>query len=61
MDEESGMEMEPNFTAIRTEIRNLHKKASPEQKAKIKTLRDGVSLDNINDIKLLNEMLEVLQ
>lgn len=55
------MEVAPDLIEIRNEIRDLHRKASPEQKAKIKTLRDGVSLDNINDIKLLNEMLEALQ
>lgn len=59
MDEESGMEYD--FDAIRTEIRNLHRKATPEQKAKIKELRGGMSLDNITDMELLSEMLEVLQ
>lgn len=59
MDEESGMEYD--FAAIRTEIRNLHKKASPEQKAKIKELRAGVSLDNIDNIEVLEAMLEVLR
>lgn len=60
-DEDSDNEMEPDFTAIRTEIRNLHKQASSEQKAKIKELRGGTALDNITDIALLSEMLEVLQ
>lgn len=59
MDEESGMEYD--FAAIRTEIRNLHKKANPEQKAKIKELRAGVSLDNIDNIEVLEAMLEVLR
>ena len=59
MDEESGMEYD--FDAIRTEIRNLHKKANPEQKAKIKELRAGTSLDNIDDIEVLEAMLEVLR
>lgn len=59
IDEESGMEYD--FTAIRTEIRNLHKKANPEQKAKIKELRAGVSLDNIDNIEILEAMLEVLR
>ena len=60
-DENNADEMEPDFDAIRTEIRNLHKKASPEQKAKIKELRNGVSLDSIEDIELLEAMLDVLQ
>ena len=54
-------ESAPDLDAIRTEIRNLHKKATPEQKARIKELRGGVILDNINDFSLLSEMLEVLQ
>lgn len=51
----------PDFDAIRTEIRNLHRKASPEQKAKIKELRAGVNLDNIDNIETLEAMLEVLR
>lgn len=59
MDEESGMEFD--FDAIRTEIRNKHKKATPEQKAEIKALRNGVTLDNIDDIEILTKMLEVFE
>lgn len=58
-DEESGMEYD--LEAIRTEIRNKHKKATPEQKAQIKSLRNGVNLDNIDDIEILSKMLEVLE
>ena len=54
------IEEEVDFVAIRTEIRNLHKKANADQKAQIKELRNGVSLDNITDIDILNKMLEVL-
>ena len=59
MDEETGMEFD--FEAVRTEIRNKHKKATPEQKAEIKALRNGVTLDNIDDIEILTKMLEVFE
>jgi hypothetical protein len=59
IDEENNMEFD--FDAIRTEIRNKHKKATPEQKAEIKALRNGVTLDNIYDIEILTKMLEVLE
>lgn len=60
--DDSNNEMEAyDFAAIRTEIRNLHKRATPEQKAKIKELRAGVSLDNIDNIEVLEAMLEVLR
>lgn len=59
-DEFTGMEM-PDFAAIRTEIRNLHKKASPEQKAKVRELRAGANLDNIDNIDTLEAMLKALR
>ena len=59
IDEENNIEFD--FDAIRTEIRNKHKKATPEQKAEIKALRNGVTLDNIDDIEILTKMLEVLE
>lgn len=59
--EDAMDEVAPDLTDLRTEIRNLHKKASPEQKAKIKELRNGISLDSIEDIELLEAMLDVLQ
>lgn len=51
----------PDLTDLRTEIRNLHRKASPEQKAKIKELKGKAALDDIEDVELLTEMLNVLQ
>ena len=53
--------MTPDLTDLRTEIRNLHRKASPEQKAKIKELKGKAALDDIEDVELLTEMLNVLQ
>jgi GTPase SAR1 family protein len=58
-DEETNMEYD--FEAIRTEIRNKHKSATAAQKAEIKTLRAGVRLDDIQDIELLTKMLEVFE
>ena len=54
-------EDEVDVESIKTEIRNLHKKATPEQKAQIKELRAGVKLDDIDDIELLTAMLEVFE
>lgn len=54
-------EVTPDLTDLRTEIRNLHRKASPEQKAKIKELKGKAALDDIEDVELLTEMLNVLQ
>lgn len=54
-------EATPDLTDLRTEIRNLHRKASPEQKAKIKELKGKAALDDIEDVELLTEMLNVLQ
>ena len=54
-------EPEVDIDSIKTEIRNLHKKATPEQKAQIKELRAGVKLDDIDDIEILTAMLEVFE
>lgn len=59
--EEEEAEQEFDFASIRTEIRNKHKQANAEQKAQIKALRAGVSLDDITDISILTQMLEVLE
>lgn len=58
-DEETNMEYD--FEAIRTEIRNKHKSATAAQKAEIKALRAGVRLDDIQDIEILTKMLEVFE
>lgn len=52
---------EVDVEAMKNEIRNLHKKATPEQKAQIKELRAGVKLDDIDDIETLTAMLEVFE
>lgn len=58
---EDEIEVEFDFDAVKTEIRNLHRKANPEQKAKIKELRAGKKLDDIDDIVILTAMLDVLE
>ena len=47
--------------AMRTEIRNLHKSGTPEQKKAVKTLMGGSKLDDIGDINILTQMLEVFE
>jgi hypothetical protein len=54
-------EIEFDADAAKVEIRNLHKKANAEQKAKIKELRNGMKLDDIDDEDILTEMLKALR
>ena len=54
-------EPEVDVESMKTEIRNLHKKATSEQKAQIKELRAGRKLDDIDDIETLTAMLEVFE
>lgn len=56
-------EMEPDFNAIRTEIRNKNKAGTPEQRKKVKELiaETGAKLDQIEDIEVLTEILEVFE
>lgn len=61
IDEIDEQETIVDLDSIKNEIRNLHRKASPEQKAKIKELRAGAKLDDIEDIEILTQMLEVLE
>ena len=53
----------PDFTAIRTEIRNKNKAGSPEQRKKCKELiaATGAKLDQIEDIEVLTQILEVFE
>ena len=59
--EESGMEVD--FIALRTEIRNLNKSGTPEQKKAVKAIltATGMKLDQIEDIAVLTQMLEVFE
>ena len=60
-DDDVVVNVEFDFDAARTEIRNKHRKATAEQKAQIKELRNGVNLDHINDAEILIQMLNVLK
>ena len=57
------MEMEIDFDAIRTEIRNKNKNGTDEQKKAVRAILKaaGGKLDQITDINILNEMLEVFE
>lgn len=59
--EESNMEYD--FDAIRTEIRNKNKAGTPEQKKAVKALLNstGKKLDELDDIEVLTKMLEVFE
>ena len=57
IDEEVAVDIE----AIRTEIRNLHKAGTPEQKKAVKALMGGAKLDTIDDVNVLTQMLEVFE
>lgn len=59
--EEEETDMEYDFTAIRTEIRNRNKAGSSEEKAAVKALLAGRKLDNIDDIGVLTQLLEVFE
>ena len=56
-------EMEPDFNAIRTEIRNKNKAGTPEQRKKVKELiaETGAKLDQIEDIEVLTRILEIFE
>ena len=48
---------EPDFDAIRTQIRNLHKAGTKEQKAQVKAILAGRNLNDIDDLEVLDEII----
>ena len=52
-----------DFDAVRTEIRNKNKTGTPEQKKAVKTLLNstGKKLDELEDVEILTKMLEVFE
>ena len=52
---------EVDVESLRTEIRNLHKTGTPEQKKEVKALMGGAKLDTIDDVNILIKMLEVFE
>lgn len=61
--EEEETEMEYDFDAIRTEIRNRNKSGTAEQKNAVKEIlaAAGKKLNDIDDIEILTQMLEVFE
>lgn len=61
IDEENNMEYD--FTAIRTEIRNKNKAGTIEQKKACKAaiVATGKKLDEIDDIEILTQILEIFE
>ena len=62
-DDLDATETEFDFDAVRTQIRNLNKTGTPEQKKAVKTILNGTGkkLDELEDINALNQMLEVFE
>ena len=62
-DDLDDAELEFDFAAARTEIRNLNKTGTAEQKKAVKTLiaATGVKLDQIDDEDVLKEILAVFE
>ena len=56
-------EVEFDFAAVRTQIRNLNKTGTPEQKKAVKAILNGTGkkLDELEDIEALTQMLEVFE
>lgn len=54
-------EMVIDVDSIKIDIRNKHKSGTKEQKAAIKELLNGNSLNDIEDIEVLTKMLEVFE
>lgn len=54
---------EVDFAALRTEIRNLNKAGTPEQKKAVKAILNatGKKLDELEDVEAFNQMFEVFE
>ena len=52
-----------DFAAVRTQIRNLNKTGTPEQKKAVKAILNatGKKLDELEDVEALTQMLEVFE
>lgn len=63
VDDDLNDAVEVDFAAIRTEIRNLNKAGSAEQKKQVKAIiaATGVKLDEIEDEETLKEILAVFE
>lgn len=57
------LDVDFDFDAVRTEIRNKNKAGTPEQKKSVKALLNstGKKLDELEDVEVLTKMLEVFE
>ena len=60
---DEGDPIEVDFTAMRTEIRNLNKSGTAEQKKAVKAIiaSTGLKLDEIEDVSVLTQILEIFE
>jgi GTPase SAR1 family protein len=63
VDDDLNDTVEVDFAAMRTEIRNLNKAGTAEQKKAVKAIiaATGVKLDEIEDVDVLNQILEIFE
>jgi GTPase SAR1 family protein len=63
MDDNLDSEVEVDFAALRTEIRNLNKSGTAEQKKQVKAIiaSTGMKLDEIEDVSVLTQILEIFE
>ena len=62
-DLDDAVEVDFDFDAVRTEIRNKNKVGTPEQKKAVKALLNstGKKLDELDDVEVLTQMLEIFE
>jgi hypothetical protein len=63
MDDDLDSEIEVDFAALRTEIRNKNKAGTTEQKKSVKAViaSTGMKLDEIEDVNVLTQILEIFE
>lgn len=63
VDDDLDAPIEVDFAAMRTEIRNLNKSGTAEQKKAVKAIiaSTGMKLDEIEDVSVLTQILEIFE
>ena len=63
VDDDLDAELEVDFDALRTEIRNKNKAGTAEQKKAVKAIiaSTGMKLDEIEDVNVLTQILEIFE
>lgn len=63
IDDDLDSEIEVDFAALRTEIRNKNKAGTAEQKKQVKAIiaSTGMKLDEIEDVNVLTQILEIFE